>query len=736
MKILFLFLFLLWTSLLPAQAETPPAPSPAAPLVLLANDAATTRREVVRVTVPFPAGRRRTLADLVVAGRPTAWRVLCRWPDGSVRAAQAQFPLDLKPREILNLPLAPGKAATGPFVPHPRVQAAGGLAGLGLSTRVIDRQGGEYRCSLGRGEEVVLEETPLVRTTRWRRHHLPVPGGGKGLDRDFLSLTTYLTEFRDSPVLVVDLVLGNDYLGADDPGESRDPDLHPLGDIWIKHFDLLDPALPLAFAWPRKCRLGPLFTDEKGRNVRSLLRDTYLADGQCRRWRFHLLPPAGEKGKEPEGLHRRTWQAMACLPLRPLCNAEAWLEAGALSLYGGPACPPRDWMARVQGAINRWQGGKHFGPFGSWGDIKETGTAGTPRNTPASPEWVHAVQTSRGRLLDILLGKAWQQACRPYHMWGLKVEPGDDIFLWTGLPYTVFGGRLISGENLGRKALHDEDPYPDHRGIDKHPWPGPHGWNGYDNEHWTTDLLFDAWLATGDWWCRDELRLLGECAMGLLRPEKYTTRFPQAARCEGWMAHSLVQVWLATGDERYARFLRHRIREILVPAIRRDEPWRTPFIQADYPGTGYPENHRFYMPWQHGPLILGMLAAWRYLGEKEALELCAAAARAVDYARVRGVEHPRFGRVDEGLRYYVPVAAGGRPVAADAFDDKPGIQFGDSPLGGAHTFLALPLWLLAREEAADEETRRIAREVGGLLHRAHRRSPEGRWNKWTFLIPD
>ena len=265
----------------------------------------------------------------------------------------------------------------------------------------------------------------------------------------------------------------------------------------------------------------------------------------------------------------------------------------------------------------------------------------------------------------------------------------------------------------------------------------PHGWNAYDNEHWTTDLLFDAWLATGDWWCRDELRLLGECAMGMLRPFRYSTRWPQAARCEGWVAQSLVQVWLATGDDRYKDFLCRRIQEILVPCVHKDRPWRTPFLQSNYAGTGFPMPHKFYMPWQHGPLILGMLAAWRYFGEKGALDLCRAALRAVDYARLRNVRLPGGRLVREGIRYYVPVEVKGKPVPAGVFDKDPsiGIKLASSPLGGPNEFLTLPLYLAAREPALDPESRRIARDLGNLLLQAHRMGGEGQWNKWTFLIP-
>lgn len=721
-----LIALLSWPGAPPCQEAAGPRPGP---VLIVANDSKLPREEVALVSVPFAPGRRR-LDDLAVPDTPTAWRVLCRWPDGSIRVAQAQVRVRLAPGQVLNLRLAEGQALTGPFRPHPGAPALG--APLGLATAVADRRGTEYWCGpAGRAE--LLEETALVRTVRYRGLHRN-PDPARGIGRDFLSLTTYVTQFAASPILVVDLVLGNDYLGSDRPG----PGPSPLGPVGLAAFDLASFGPAFLLQWARESGAGEPFLDAAGRVRQRLLEATYLGDGQCRRWRALVLAPPPECAPAERAAWENSWRAMAARPLRPLADAAAWKASGALSLYGGPAYPPADWAARTARELAAWSGAGHFGPFGSWGDIKETGTTGTPRNCPCSPEWVRAVQTSRGRLLDILVGKAWQQACRPCHMWGLRIGPDDGLYLFDGLPYSVFGGRLISPETLGRKALHDADPYaPWREGVER-PWPGPHGWNAYDSEHWTTDLLFDAWIATGDWWCRDELAHLGECAMGLLRPVDHPTRWPQAARAEGWMAHSLVQVWLATGDERIKEFLSHRIREILVPAIQRDRPWRTPFIQRDYPGTGFPPDHRFYMPWQHGPLILGMLAAWRYLGEPAGLELCAAAMQAVEHARVREVRDPRFGHVAEGLRFHVPVAVGGKQVAPDVFDADPaiGIRFGDSPLGGAHAFLTLPLWLLAREEAAAPECRRLAAGFGGLLLEAHRRPPGGAWDKWSCLIPD
>jgi len=732
-----ILLSLLLAGFPPDLPAGPGGPEEGPVLLTAENRALLERKETALATIPFPRGkvRERDLAELVVRGRPTSWRILCRWPGGSLRAAQAQFPLRLGPGQAVRLRLARGKALAGPFRPYPLSPPA---PPFGITSFVADRFGVTYRASVPGGEEVLLEETPQVRVRRYHTYHRN-PDPGAGIGRDFLSLTVYLTEFSSTPVVLLDVILGNDYLGSDHPGSSKDPNLHPLGDVALSEFRLEGRGLDLLPLFPSECGLEGPRKEKDGRTAWVLLKDTYLGDGQCRRWRFAGIPSRDRIPGKDRRLAESTWKALARAPLLPLASGKAWKESGALSLYGGPAYPPRNWAARAAGEFRSWKTRPWFGPFGSWGDVKETATTGTPRNTPCSPEWVHAVQTNRSFLLLPLLGKAWQQACRPYHLWGLRVGKDQDLRLWGGLPLRPSWAGIVpaDSETLGRRRLYATMPYRKWARGAEYGRDRPHGWNAYDNEHWTTDLLFDAWLATGDWWCRDELRLLGECAMGMLRPFRYSTRRPQAARCEGWVAQSLVQVWLATGDGRIEDFLCDRIRRILVPAIRRDRPWKTPFLQSDYAGTGFPMPHRFYMPWQHGPLVLGMLAAWDHFGERGALELCEAAMDALEYARVRNVRLPGGRFVREGIRYYVPVEVKGKAVPADCFDADPriGIKLASSPLGGPNEFLTLPLYLAAREERLSPRARKIAAGLGSLLLGAHRRGPEGQWNKWTFLIP-
>ena len=55
------------------------------------NDSALERTETIVASVPLPFGHHYQTSSLGVSGHQTAWRVLQRWRDDSIRVAQAQF---------------------------------------------------------------------------------------------------------------------------------------------------------------------------------------------------------------------------------------------------------------------------------------------------------------------------------------------------------------------------------------------------------------------------------------------------------------------------------------------------------------------------------------------------------------------------------------------------------------------------------------------------------------------
>ncbi|MEC7583685.1 MAG: hypothetical protein VYE77_05155, partial [Planctomycetota bacterium] len=189
------------------------------------------RTETVSASVPFPWSfvHESDLNEYSVAGQDTAWHILQRWPDNSVRVAQAQFTTTIGPGQTVHYQVVREPASIrGDFSPHPVF--ANGLPSFGAELH--DTLGVHYRAFWHSPSEVV-QESPLVRVRRVRAYHRPISGTGMG--RDFLSSTFYLTEYAHQPVILVDWVLGNDYLGADDPRGSNDPNLYPLGAIDVEY---------------------------------------------------------------------------------------------------------------------------------------------------------------------------------------------------------------------------------------------------------------------------------------------------------------------------------------------------------------------------------------------------------------------------------------------------------------------------------------------------------------------
>lgn len=702
-----------------------PAPASYQPVIQVMNQGPD-RTETLRASVPFPWGRVANVNDWSVSGAATAWLVLQKWPDGTARVAQAQWTQSLLANEQRTFDVVPSPTLSAPFTPH-----AAFTAGLPLfGAEVRDTFGVSYRAMWQEPAEA-LQETALVRVRRVRGYHQAI-APGTGIGRDYLTSTFYLTEFHDQPVVLVDWLLGNDYRGADNPQASTDPNLYPLGGIDLRAAMFLQRGADVALPYRATTEdIAPATITADGFTAWTVLPDTFLGDGQTRRYRFLLLRDDPAATPATRAAARVTAVAMMEQPLQPLCTQASWRTCHALGLLGGPIAPPPDAALRASVEWNDWSGGNHFGAFGSRGDPVATGQTGTPRNGPLSPEVVHAVQSRDPRLLVVLEQKAWTQAMRPYHLYRLRVENQDDIVLWDGVPMYP-GSRDLSRESLGRRALLANDPYPGYRTMVQGGPQHAHGFEPFDPEHWSMDLVFDYWTVSGDAWAREELRQLGESLRGLMRPRNYFTSVLQSARAEGWTMQGLVQAFVATGDIRFRDFALDRLHDI----VDRDRPIGHVSgalkIEDGDARTGFPQPHRHYMPWQHGAVLHGYLAGWKFFGDPLYLRICEGVAQCVEHAWVRNWQDPRWGPVSNGLRYYVPVEFDNAPVLPSVFDNTVGVVWGDSPLGGAHSML-LGLLLLGRT-SDDPLTRARAEEYGDLLLRRPI-DDDDRWNKWFSVVP-
>ena len=460
-----------------------------------------------------------------------------------------------------------------------------------------------------------------------------------------------------------------------------------------------------------------------------VMQDTHLDDGQTRRYRFFVR--VGHQGASgpAEQARAAAFEAFTSVPLRAMPTLKSWQKTGAFGLHGGPIDGPTDAPRSAQSEFASWQGGNHFGTWGMFGDPPYTGTTGTPRNAPVSPELAHAAQSMNFDLLLKLEQMAWVQATRPLHLYGLQVGATQNILLWDPIPYWP-GARGLSAESLGRKPLWANDPYSAYRTRVNFQ---AHGRNGYDSEHWTTDLLFDYWSISGDAWAKEELRQMGESLKGLMRVERYNTKWIMAARSEGWAMVSFAQVYLATGDQSVKDYALMRINQVIEPQRGQWHESKCFMMQNSHALTGFPYEHRFYMPWQHGPVLYGFLATAKFFEDPTSLKIAEDVIPMVDYAWVTNFNHPWFGFVAEGVRYYVPTWYEGNWVQADHFDATVGIKLGSGPVGGAAGFLTGGFYLLA-ERTQDVDIQRRAITYGnkflGPLNNGKR------WYKWNTVIPE
>lgn len=706
-------------------------PNPATVLLdfTVRNESAMARTETMLASIPFPFGGYSSLNGMAIGSLPTAWNVMQRWPDGTIRLAQAQF-TDTVPAVSVNtyVVTSGGTALSGSFARHPWVEQAAPWLEIGAEVR--DTFNVPYR-AFATGTPETLQETPLVRVQRFHRHHQPVIAQGMG--RDYLASTFYVTEFHDMPYVVVDWVVGNDYLGADViPPGNTDPNLRPLGMIDVREARFL--ANGMSGFWPYgqlQHTISNLQLQSDGYAAFSVLQNSYLEDGQTRRYRFLMYcedPAAPAVEKDAWRTDAIEWLER---PMRPLATQRTWQETGGAGLLGGPIPGPVDAWARAEGEYQAWLVGGWFGTWGSRGDAKATGTTGTPRNHPLTPEFAHAIQGNHHRLLHKLEQMAWAQAMRPYHLWDLQVGDGDDLLLWDGVPIYP-GSRDLSHESLGRRALWAADPYAAYRTNVETGGARAHGWEHFDHEHWTTDLLFDYWTVSGDEWARAELRQLGQSLKALMRLTIYSTAWIQAVRAEGWTMQSFAQIYQATGDANLRNYALRRVHEIIDVQRGKNHPSKALAFQTNYPGTAWPMDHEFYMPWQHGALLYGYLGAYRMFQDPLLLQICEDSVSAVDYAWVCNYQDPRLGLVEDGLRYYVITKYQGQPVPQNYFDRTVPLRWGDAPLGGAHTFLIGGMFQLA-DWSANPTVRAHAAYYGQHLQPVL--TENLRWNKWNFIAP-
>lgn len=217
----------------------------------------------------------------------------------------------------------------------------------------------------------------MVRVSHHRTYHRSAGGSG-GIGRDYLTSQFYLTEFRDQPFVIVDWVLGNDYLGKDDPGTSTDPNLFPLGGVDVNAADfMVRGASEVRCYHPSWHGVDAGVRGSDGWTTFTAMRNDFIGDAQTWRYRFLVRVEDSRASEADKQRWRDSFSALAEWPLFALADRVTWQKTRGLGVHGGPVDGPGDASGRAASEHDGWRNGNHFGTWGSFGDVKFTGTTGT-----------------------------------------------------------------------------------------------------------------------------------------------------------------------------------------------------------------------------------------------------------------------------------------------------------------------------------------------------------------------
>lgn len=761
----------------------------------------TERTETIRASVPFPSGEYLVsdLNNLAVSGKQTCWLPLQYWGDNSVKIAQAQITdtLNRLDSSSYNLVSSTGIAYQGTFTRHP--WNAGDLEVGALVTDAFDNEYAAF--ASGSGEIVQSTGMVQTKRYRVYHQPLEAEGLDRDFLTSMFYITEFKdmpvtvvdwivgNDYSgiDSPGASTDP--NNFPLGSIDVNKAyflasgTDLNTGVAGRTEMFPYNSTSEGISTSSNLSK-------YPDHVAHEVMS---STFIADGQTRRYRFfvkHL--PSNPTNSQVYPL-QRTVASIRSYPMFALASFDSWKQSKAAGLFGGPIAGPADSLQRAKNELNNWKT-KDFGTWGDRGDPKYTNQTGTPRNQPITEPFAHTIQSQYHRLVEKLEGQAWIQSARPYHLYGLEVGSSQQILLYEGLPlfndayfgtgFEVLGRRPFIRKQLNGNAAGAVDPYHAYRtrvyttnlnlpeedlSAEAVPYRQlgsihAHGWKAYDPEHFTVDLLFDYFTMTGDPWAKEELRQLGHNAMGMLRIDGDAAFFVgnmQAARTEGWTMQAWAQCYQATQEQAFKDYAYRRANEVVDAQRNKTHASKAVTFQQNYNGINWPQTNKFFMPWQHGAILYGFIGAYLCFDENLYLTIAKDVVTTVDYSWVSGVTDTKFGYIEDGLRYYgavegppgePPARTNGltsEPVSVGYFDylsedgfPAPGFgeiggRFGDSPLGGAHTFLTGGLLQLA-DLITEPSIINDANYYGEIILRGGNGltfSDDSRWNKWVYVIP-
>ena len=725
-----------------------------------------TRKETIRASVPFSKDQVQPsdLDNLIVSGHETAWLPLSYWPGGSIKIAQAQFTDTLDGEggdstKTYALASSVGMALQGTFQRHPSV------TGLDFGAEVHDTYDTPY-LGFASGSGEVLQSTPLVETKFYRTYH-EVSAGASGIQRDgnprdYLASNFYVTEFRDMPIAVVDWIIANDYLGADSPSDTGDPNLYPLGAIDVNNAYFLASGMQQVYAYRAgKDNLVWASTRPTGHIGWRGLNNTYIGDNQTRRFRFILRWYVNNS--EEHELAKRTATAIQQYPMFPMASRLAWSDASAAGLVGGPREGPADANARAQSQLNSFESnGYHFGTWGIKGLPLDTNQGGTPINGPLTEAFAHALQGDYPKLLTQVEQLAWAHSVRPFHYHGLKerdIGDNEQFQFWAGKPEFRVGGEKLGRQVYADNAFSPQNwPYYNYKTRIGGNYLNANGPNAWDAEHFSCDFMFDYYNITGDAWAKDAIATMATQGKGCMKTTNigYFTELIFSTRAEGLVTQAWAQAYLVTQNEGFRDYAMRRCEHVHENRTGHESGALQLLSNGDlrvYWPAGYPwpDGVKFYVPWQWAHVTHGYLGAYENFeasagasGTSALLDIVEDFVGILDYGWVSGVFDTNTQQtINNGLRYYVftegPSAYGAasQSIPASGLDwVGPGgnaiLMDQNNGFGGTGTFIPAPLQLLANA-TDDSGIRNQALSQAGIMRGTV--SEDDKWNRWWYCRP-
>src|SRR5262245_3843476 len=133
--------------------------------------------------------------------------------------------------------------------------------------------------------------------------------------------------------MLVDWVLGNDYLGGDLAAGNPDPNLHPLGTIDVRAARFLVAGMTVATPYMAvQDQVGGAVLQPDGLFGFDVMQNTFLDDGQTRRYRFVLYFEDGSAPPATRNAWNTSFSAMVVSPLFPLATQQTWQDTGGAGL--------------------------------------------------------------------------------------------------------------------------------------------------------------------------------------------------------------------------------------------------------------------------------------------------------------------------------------------------------------------------------------------------------------------